>query len=186
MAVSARARPVPGRWRAHPLPTFLPRSIHPRPPPPAMVPGEQALRRPSSQTTSCCPLPIQTLVTKHPPPTPPACGDSLLAPDLPYPPSVRNRCRQTVRTTRVSSDSVWTPPPPLASLALSPHPVSPLSPLCLSICIFPADEDIDKVRVGRGRGPASQGPPLACNLHTPQPQQATHLSSSLTFFLPAH
>lgn len=64
-----------GKGRASPrqvvgslLPTFLPTSIY-SPPPPTMVPGKQDPRRPSSQTTSCCPLPIQTLATKHPPPS---------------------------------------------------------------------------------------------------------------------
>ena len=48
---------------AHPLPTFLPHSIHDPPRPQLRFPGERAPRRPSSQTTSCCPLPIQTLAT---------------------------------------------------------------------------------------------------------------------------
>lgn len=110
-----------GRWQAHALPTSLPHSIHDASPRKA-VPGELAPRRPSSQTTSCCPLPIQTLATKHPPPALPACSDSLLAPVLPFPPSVRNRCRQTVRSTRGRSDAGGTlPSPPLASQHPAPH-----------------------------------------------------------------
>lgn len=103
------------------MPTSLPHSIHDASPRKA-VPGELAPRRPSSQTTSCCPLPIQTLATKHPPPALPACSDSLLAPVLPFPPSVRNRCRQTVRSTRGRSDAGGTlPSPPLASQHPAPH-----------------------------------------------------------------
>ena len=116
---------------AHPLPTFLPHSIHDPLWPQPWFPGERAPRRPSSQTTSCCPLPIQTLATKHSPPALPARGDSLLATVSPFPPSVRSRCRQTVRTVRGSSSTAWTPPSPCRP-STTPHTTSFLSPrLCL-------------------------------------------------------
>lgn len=126
-----------------------------------MVPGEWV---PRSQQPDHQLLPPPHTNPGHKAPSPPAlpaCGDSLLALALPFPPSVRNWCRQTVRTTRGSSGSVWTPPPPSASPALSPYPRTPWPssfpllpvssfPFHLSPS-FPIDEDIDKVGVGGER-----------------------------------
>lgn len=166
-----------GRWQAHALPTSLPHSIHDASPRKA-VPGELAPRRPSSQTTSCCPLPIQTPATKHPPPALPACSDSLLAPVLPFPPSVRNRCKQTVRSTRGRSDAGGTLPSPGLPASRPPLLSGPSLPFCPSPS-FPTDENTGKVRVGRGRGPASDPHFLGIAPHQ-DPSTATHPSVLLS------
>ena len=122
-----------------PCPLFCPTASMP-PPPLPWFPGSRLQGGPAARPPAAAPSPYKPWSQSTLPPTLPACGDSLLAPDLPYPPSVRNRCRQTVRTTRVSSDSVWIPPPPLCLPgALPPACVPSLpSPLCVffPVCLF--------------------------------------------------
>lgn len=177
----ARAQPVPGRWGAHPLPTFLPHSVHHHPPPQLWFPGSRLQGGPLARPPAAAPSPYKPWPQSALPPALPACGDSLLAPALPFPPSVRNRYRQTVRTTRGSRDSARTLPP--HCLPRLPHPTSSLSPssrsslpFCLSPS-FPTHEDIDKWESG---GEEAQSATTSTDLKPPH-STATHLSSSLAF-----
>lgn len=186
---SVRAQPVPGRWWAHPLPTFLPHSIH-VPPPQPWFPGSRLQGDPAARPPAAAPSPYKPWPQSTLPPILPACGDSLLAPALPYPPSVRNRCRQTVRTTRGSSDSAGPLllPLPQPLQRSSPSPPHVLSFPLLSVSSFPLCQSASFLLMktltkwewgGKEDQPARDPHLLVTSTHQGR-STATHLSSSLT------